>query len=353
MHKSLPASLIIILLCFAMSCKKDGEPATPQIVAGDRVLVACEGSLGNGNGALCLHWPDSNRTVRDVYQSVNGQGLGDVFQSLTRIGDRYFLCINNSDKIVVLDRETFLQAGSISIPKPRYILQVSDTKAYVSTIFSNKVYIINTKTLTVTGTITLPFMNPEGMVLAGGKAFICPWDTAVSAIYPVDIGDDALGSPVAVGGRAPQEILQDKEGMLWVLSGNKAKGKEAKLTRIDPATGSILKVFAFGNADPVRPAFNPAKDTLYFIEVDQSGGSADNGVYRMGIHDGALPAQAFVPAQGFQYFWGVGVHPVSGQIYIADPVGFTQLGTVYAYRPDGSLANTFQTAVGPGHFLFD
>jgi hypothetical protein len=158
---------------------------------------------------------------------------------------------------------------------------------------------------------------------------------------------------MAIAGAAPQEILQDAEGMLWVLSGNDAQGIESKLTRLNPADGAILKSYSFGTADVVRPAFNRTKDTLYFIEVSYSGGSTNNGVYRMGIHDAGVPAQPFVAARGLQYFWGVGIHPQSGNVYVADPKGFTQKGMVRVYRPDGSAVDSFATGVGPGHFLFE
>ena len=199
----------------------------------------------------------------------------------------------------------------------------------------------------------MPFQNPEGMTLAGNTAYISNWDTAASAIYPINTTTDAIGESMPVGGRAPQEILRDREGMLWVLSGNEAKGIESKLTRLNPATGAVLHTYSFGAADPLRPVFNGNHDTLYFIEVSYTGSSTNNGIYRMGIHDAALPAQAFIPAQGLQYFWGIGIHPASGNIYVADPVGFTQRGKVYIYKPDGSLVTTFPTGVGPGHFFFD
>jgi len=353
MHKGLLTSLIIGLAALAASCGKDPAPATPVNTSGERVLVVCEGMLGNGNSALTLHRPDSNQTIEDIYQDVNGSPLGDVFQSILLIGNQYFLCINNSDKILVVGRDDFKADGSIYVPKPRYILPVSETKAYVSTLFSDKVYIINPKTLSVTGTITMPFRNAEGMTRVGDKVFVATWDTAATAVYPIDIATDAVGTAMAVSGRAPQEILEDREGKLWVLSGNEAKGIESKLTRLDPTSGNILKTFSFGTADPLKPVFNKTKDTLYFIEVSYSGGAANNGIYRMGIHDAALPTQAFVAASGFQYFWGIDIHPVSGHIYIADPVGFTQRGKVQVYRQDGSAVNTFATGVGPGHFLFD
>jgi hypothetical protein len=138
-----------------------------------------------------------------------------------------------------------------------------------------------------------------------------------------------------------------------VLSGNAASGKESTLTRLDPANGSILKTYSFGTADPLRPVLNSSKDTIYFIEVSYTGGAASNGIYRMGIHEPSLPQQAFIPANGLQYFWGIGIEQQSGNIYVADPVGFTQRGKVHIYRPDGTLLRTFPTGVGPGHFLFE
>jgi hypothetical protein len=139
-----------------------------------------------------------------------------------------------------------------------------------------------------------------------------------------------------------------------VLSGNVAKGKPAALTLINPMDNSIVRTYSFpAKADPMRLVANPGKDSLYFIEVDYTGTSADNGVYRMGIHDAALPAQPFVAAHGLQYFWGLGIDPATGLIYIGDPVGFTQRGKVYVYKADGTLVKTFGTGVGPGHFLFD
>jgi hypothetical protein len=191
------------------------------------------------------------------------------------------------------------------------------------------------------------------MALAGNKLWVATWDSAAKAVYSIDTATDAVSAPVAIAGPAPQEILEDAEGMLWVLSGNDAQGIESKLTRLNPASGAILKSYSFGTADAVRPTFNATKDTLDFIEVSYTGGGTNNGVYRMGIHDAALPGQPFVAARGLQYFWGVGVHPQSGYIYVSDPKGFTQQGMVRIYRPDAGIVDSFATGVGPGHFFFE
>jgi YVTN family beta-propeller protein len=354
MQRSLFALLIAGLFAGLSACRKDPDPAPIPAGTGPRVFVVCEGSYGSGNSALTVYYPDSGLVIPDLYYQVNGHSLGDVFQSMIHTTpDQFWLCVNNSDRISVIGNGSMAEIASIQIPKPRYAVQVSDTKAYVSTLFSKNVYVINPRTNAVTKTISMPFRNPEGMALAGNKLWVATWDTAAAGVYAIDTATDAISAPALIAGNAPQEIIQDAEGMLWVLSGNDAQGAESKLTRLNPATGAILRSYSFGTADALKPTFNKAGDTLYFIEVSYTGGNTNNGVYRMGIHDAALPTQPFVAAQGLQYFWGVGVHPRSGNIYVADPKGFTQKGMVRIYKPNGSIVDSFATGVGPGHFFFE
>jgi YVTN family beta-propeller protein len=350
-------ALIILLWCSSFAaCKKDkpDPPSTATPGATGNVYIVCEGNFGVGDASLYAYEPLQDSVFGDIYAAVNQQALGDVFQSMAHIGDNFFLCINNSDKVAVINTHNWQLAGNISILQPRYILPVSATKAYVSALYSNKVYIINTQTLQVTGSITLPNNNPEGMCLTSNGAIICTWDTAGNHVYNVDVNTDQVTQRMQVAGYAPQEALVDKEQMLWVLGGEQYAGKTATLTRIDPSTGEILKSYTFSpNANTVKPVFNNTKDTLYFIEANQNGGTADNGIYRMGIHDAALPSQPFVAARQYQYFWALGIDPVSGNIYIGDPKGFIQKGIVYIYRPDGTMVNSFNVGLGPGHFYFD
>ncbi len=347
--------ILILLSVVVASC--DPPPIIlnpPPPTSGAKTWVVCEGSLGNGNGSLTLFRPDADSIYQEVFAAVNGVSLGDVFQSMTRIGEQYFLCINNSDKIVVINRKDYRLEGMISVSKPRYVLPVNASKAYVTSLFSKQLFIINPQTLQQTGVIDLPFQNGEGMLLKNEKAYICAWDTSSNAVFVVNTTNDKIEDTFFTAGRAPQEILEDKNGMLWVLSGNVAKGKTAALSQINPATGALLKSFSFPpTADPLRLEMNPSKDTLYFIEVNYTGGTANNGIYRMNIADAALPTASFIAAQALQYFWALGIEPATGKVYIGDPKGFIQQGSVQIYDPQGKLLKTFQTGVGPGHFYFD
>ncbi len=191
------------------------------------------------------------------------------------------------------------------------------------------------------------------MCAHAGNIFVCPWDTTCNKVYKIDATTSQVTQSIQASGYAPHAVLVDKEQMLWVLSGNVPKGKPAFLTRIDPSTGNTLKTYTFpSKTDPIKPIFNYTKDTLYFIEVQYDGTVNNNGIYRMAIYDATLPVQPFIKAAQYQYFWALGIDPATGNIYIGDPKGFTQKGTVSVYQPNGTQLKTFDVGLGPGQFYF-
>jgi hypothetical protein len=347
--------LILVLSVLLWACVKD-KPAkvnTPAGKAGS-VYIVCEGNFGNGDATLYSYDKKSDSVYGDLYKAANGQSLGDVFQSMRRIGDSLYLCINNSDKIVVLHALTHRFAGQINIPKPRYIVPLSTDKAFVSTLYSNKVYTINPKTLFLTGEMTFPHNNPEGMCISGSNLYVCPWDTTCNKIYSTDVTSGIATQAITLTGYAPHAVLTDREQMLWVLSGNVTKGRQAVLSRVDPSTGSVVKTYTFpAGTDPIKPVFNATRDTLYFIQVKYDGTNTNNGIYRMHLHDAALPATPFISANTYQYFWALGIDPATGDIYVGDPKGFSQKGTVTIYKSDGMPIRTFTVGLGPGQFYFE
>src|ERR1700761_8479297 len=182
-RKNYKALIVVLYILFA-SCVKDKPPAATAPAHADtgNVYIVCEGNYGNGDASLYIYEPATDSVYGDIYMATNHQPLGDVFQSMQAIGNNFFLCINNSDKIVVLDRHSWQQQATLNITRPRYVLPVSSNKAYVSTLFTNRLYIIDPQSLQVKDTIHLPSQNPEGMLLYGNYAYICTWDTATSYI---------------------------------------------------------------------------------------------------------------------------------------------------------------------------
>lgn len=346
--------ILFVVSILTIGCVKDKPTGTVTVNNTGNVYIVCEGNMGNGDGSLYNYNPITDSASGDLFKSANNVALGDVFQSMTRIGDSLFLCVNNSDKIVVLDVATKKIAGTISIPKPRYVVSVNSRLSYVSTLYSNKVYAIDPTTLAVKNAIELPYSNSEGMLLQGSTLWVCNWDTSCRSITGIDALTGQKTRTIFLGKYAPHAILADKDGLLWVMSGNVTKGRGAALSRIDPSTGAVVRQLDFPEkSDPVKPVFNKTKDTLWFIQVKYDGSDADNGIYRMSIYDTSLPAAPLIKASKYQYYWALGIDPANGNVYVGDPKGFVQKGQVSIYNTTGDLQKTFSVGVGPGQFYFD
>lgn len=349
--------LFLGFLFFLSACVKD-KPDTPDhsgiTTGGRKVWIANEGSLGNGNASLSLLFPDKDSIFNNVFRLRNNQNLGDVFQSMAIAGSHLFLAINNSDKIKVIDKNSFKLLGSIDIPKPRCMLLLDSAKMYVSSLFYPEINIVDPQSMQVAGKIVTDFPNTEGLLAFQGKVYACNWDTACSYIYEIDPQTNQITYRIPIAGRAPQQVLADKLGHLWVLAGNVEKQKPSTLTCIDPQSRGIIKSFQFpGQAEIIKPAWNKSRDTLYFLGVNYNGGTSYNGVFRMAISDTALPSKPLIPAQPLQYFWGLGVDSATGNIYVGDPKGFIQAGEVLVYNTSGYLLKRYTVGLGPGFFLFE
>lgn len=346
-------SLVLLFTACVPDKPKEPTPATPNL-EGKRIYIANEGSLGNGNASLSFINLDQDSIYNNVYAQKNGNDLGDILQSVFVDGDRIYLAVNNSDKVVVLRKSDFSLLAEISVPKPRYFLKVNDHEIYVSSLYHPKIFILNTQSLALTGEIITDFANTEGMVLLGNKAYVCNWDTACGYIYEINTHQKAIAERIPIAGSAPQQIVLDKNNQLWVVAGNVFKQKRATLTQINPESRQITQAYTYPQgADIMKPCFNAGRDTLYFLGVDYNGGTAYNGLYRMSIVAHELPDQPFIAAEPLQYFWGVAIDALTHRIYLCDPKGFVQKGAVSVFLPNGDKQRTYQVGIGPSHIFME
>lgn len=337
------------------ACVKD-KPNPPDYPLPEQTtriaLIANEGAFGNGNAALSVFDFEKDSLYNNVFFNKNQQHLGDVLQSITEVNDYIFLAINNSDKITVIDRHDFSFIKNISVRKPRYMLQVSAEKLYVTSLYYPEINIIDLNTLEPSGKIDTDFPNTEGLMLQEGKVYACNWNIACNYIYKIDPEYDHIIERIPIAGYAPQQIVADREKNLWVLAGNVQQQAPASLSRIS-SSGELTRSYFFSSgADIIKPVFNPTRDTLYYIGVNYDGDTENNGIYRMRIDAEHLPQEAFIAAQPLQYFWGLGIDSLTGKIFIGDPKGFIQQGSLGIYNAAGLRLATYTTGVGPGYFYF-
>jgi len=135
---------IIILPLILTSCLKSPNSENLNFTFTGGVFIVNEGNYRAGNGSLSFYSYDSSKIFNDLFQSINGRPLGDVPNSMAIRGNYAYIVVNNSGKIEVTNQATLVSVATITgLISPRNISFINDYKAYVSSLYSDSVAIIN------------------------------------------------------------------------------------------------------------------------------------------------------------------------------------------------------------------
>ena len=344
MNKQVVFASVVFLLAFS-ACKKD----TPDIVnqgvvsSGSRgVLIGCEGNFQFGNASLNYYNYDDSSVVSNVFQSANNRPLGDVLQSICRHNQELYLVMNNSGVVEVVNPTDFSSVSTIKgFTSPRYFLPINNAKAYVSDLYASAIHVVDLNSKSIVKSIKVSGWTEE-MVLLNGKAFVC--NTANGQIYVVDVEQDVLIDSVAVGS-GPTSIVEDKDGMLWVLSGGDSNipSSASALIQLDPITLERTRTIDFEPGSRARQLkINGNKDHLYFLE---------KGVQKLDLTSQSSEKTLFV-GQGSRNLYGLGIDPVNGNVFVADAIDYIQNSVVYLYDSEGSEVASVPVSVNASTFNY-
>jgi hypothetical protein len=327
---------------FLSSCIKD-QPSvdtTKVDLTSAGVYIVNEGNFQFGNASVSYYSIADDAVQEDLFKPANNKSLGDVAQSMCIYNDKAYIVVNNSGKIEVTDSKTFISQGTITgLASPRYFVPVSTTKGYVSDLFSNSISIIDLAANTKSGSISCTGWTEE-MIASGGKVFVC--NKQRDKVYVINTTSDIISDSILLG-YGSNSIKEDKNGKLWVLcNGDDNLKKSAGLYRIDPSSLQVEQSYIFSSGSPWRLKINGSKDTLYYI---------NNGVYSMSISSSNLPTQPLIE-EGNKKFYGLGIDPLSGLIYVADAMDYVQKSTIYRYQSNGTALSSFKSGIISSDFYF-
>lgn len=335
--------LFTILL--GAGCVKDKpvvqSPPDVHLSNARKIYVINEGNFTYNNSSVSLYDPGNSAVVEDFFKSQNNTVLGDVTQSMTYFQNQFFIVVNNSGKIVVCDDRFRVKYSITGFTSPRYMLPVSNSKAYVSDFKSSSISILNIPSATITGSIYCPGWT-EQMVMIYNKVFVT--NKYRDYVYVINTITDTRTDSVYAGYGAGSIVI-DKNDYVWVLSsGDPSKNIKGFLKRIDPVSLQVLKSFEFAGGDyPASLCLNKSKDTLYYL---------NNGICRMTVADNALPPSPFI-AKGSKNFYGIGVNPDDYCIYAADALDYVQKSNIYIYDVSGNQKHFFKAGINSSGFYFE
>lgn len=169
-------------------------------------------------------------------------------------------------------------------------------------------------------------------------------------ILIIDTEADKLVDSIQVK-KQPTSLVIDKHNKIWTLTdgcypGSPYGQENAALIRIDAASREIEMTYEFEFGDfPSELCINGTKDTLYYI---------NKHIYRCSVDSSSEP-EIFIESkyeQVLQGYYGLGVDPMTSEVFVADAIDKVQPGMVYRYDVLGNLIDSFKVGITPGAFCF-
>ncbi len=342
--------VFLIQAMLFLSCEKDdANPALEGYAGG--IFITNEGAFGNSNGSVSHFCIDSNRVVNNLFEKVNGRNPGDVLQSFGTEGNLGVIVVNNSQKIEVVDLETFESVGTITgFSYPRYFTGIGNGMGYLSNgNLAGEVYLIDLNMMEVADTIEIG-MGPEQMARSGNYVFVANsggWDFD-NTVSVINTGTHEVEKVVEVGD-IPVAAVTDANGDVWVLCRGKVvyddtwttiiEETDSRLVRIDGTTHEVVTSIVIGEqGDYFNPSWLsicPSGEELLFGEVE--------GLYMMEISSDEQPSAPLIEEE----FSHALIESHTGNILALMVTDYSSAGRLHIYTAGGEKTGSFDVGIGP------
>ncbi len=329
----IPILLVALLIGACTSSTSDTKDG-----AGRRLLVVNQGGFQRGEASLSEVRVDSRTVTEDVFSAKNGRPLGDVAQSLTEFGDRYFIVVNNSHKIEVVAKSDYRSVGTIAVPDnagPRYMAVSSSNHGYLTNLYSTKVMKVDLSSLAITKQIEVG-SGSEGIVIANDTAFVAKNLNAdfssASQIAIIRTGTDAVIATWETGvGPTQLEVI----GSTVVVSCSGTWGQnDGELVVHNRSTGQVVRRIPLGTY--AAGFANGAGSIVYVLA---------NGVKRVDLSTGTVtpisPRSFYAIAFDGESLW------------FADALNYAQAGRLLRASSAGTVVDSLTVGIVPGYIHVD
>lgn len=346
--KNYYAVFLLFLIVGITGCSDTGNDPEPPALAS--VYVTNEGNFSDSNGSVTSFDPATDQTVARLFETTNGRPLAGIIQSMTRIGDRLYIVLNNADKIEVVDARTFASVGTIELSNtPSAIAPADEGRAYVSNLYAGTLSVIDLENLQEAGPTIPVGMNPQQMVRVGDRVYVANNgfgnDNTLSV---VDISSGTVESTLTVGS-GPAAMKVDQSGHIWVVcSGliaydedfnrDPANDIPGSLYIVDGEEAEVAGSIATGG-HPADIALNEQRGEAYLL----NGGIQMVNMNSMQLSGSSLSERSFS---------AVAWSPEQQLIYTAVSRGYTQAGKAVLFTSDGTPADSFEVGIAPNGFYF-
>jgi YVTN family beta-propeller protein len=346
---------VAFIVSFTACTKSTNDPVAVNTNAD--VIIINEGNFSSADGSLSTFRSSDNTSELGIFERVNGFPLAATLQTAFTDNTRQMLFIttNAPDKLEIVSLNNFASLGSIRNTTGN----TNFTNPYTFVRFNNVGYVSNWGTWNNTtfsyenGFLTKINLDnnsvitkisrtkqPQDLLVFNNNLYVTNVDGNTISVLSTNNESSIAEITTPTG---PDKMILDRNNKIWVLC------TSGKLIRINPTNNTIEQTFDVSvQGYNEKMVMNGNKDVLYWIS-STGFNPAQGKVFSMNINATTAPTTPLISRNNI---YGVGVHPVSGDIYVGDSNSFQGNGRVYVYNPQGTEKTNFNVGRGPNGFVF-
>lgn len=325
-----------------------------------KLLILNEGAFPGASTLDVLSF-SGQKYYADIYGQANPgdqQGLGNTGNDMIFAGNRIWIALNASNRVVGISPKTFELEVDLGVPSPRSL--ASDEHFLYVTSYGAAVYGGSSP---VSGVLYRFGLNdpknimatdvgyqPEGVAIENGKIFVAN-SGGFNALHDnritvIDQGsykkDKDIELPVT-----NLNMVRKSYGKLWISTYGEFSSAPMSLVALSPTLES--EIVEGVHADKITEC----KGFIYAVgnHAEMTGGT-DYCLYKVNAANMTVETVHFAGTDlaGIAYPYCIYINPLNEDIYIAD-ASFTGDSTLWCFSKDFKLKWSIPTGVGTGHLL--
>lgn len=340
--------LIIAFICFIftiLACSKDENSVSNNYATG--TFVVNEGPFQTGTGTITYY--DGTNAIQNVFEKENNDNvLGNIAQSMIKFNDKYFISINNANKIQIVNAKTFKAIGSIDVILPRFFA-ANNSKLYatswsedfttgaINEIDPIKFKVI--KSIVINGLVDKMVIKNDLLYATIGSS---AGDVHPNHVIVLDTKTNTITDTIAVGDN-PNDLVIDKNGDIWVICSGFGAWPDPNLA----TAGSMHRISGS------LSAYN------YALPTDTKGIAIDNaGEYIYYLSDGKVLQHAVSNTTTVDkeittgYYYSIGLNKDTDELFLGNPLDYQGTGKIDIIHPVTLKRKEFTSGIIPSSFYF-
>ncbi len=334
--------LTLLISLAIISCDDNSVvPPNPGNISAADVLVANEGGFQRGNASLGLYNVLENVYETSIYQNNNNEPLGDVLQSINTLNGQYWLVLNNSGKIVIIDSISLKKVDQINgLVSPRFIQFSSNgKKAFVSDLYGDEITVINTTSRAITNRISLDGWADQ-MARIGQQIYVANREKPY--VYVISEVSETVVDSIMIPNN-PNSLIWLRDSLIGVLcEGKLGSSDRTKFQVIHVGQKTLLKEHTFDEG--VKPSLlrkSPRNGNIY---------CAFKGIHYIDPVDFEYQYKTIDLPDANVY--GFDIDPSNGNMYVSDAKDYVQKSTVRVYSNSEDFKQEFTAGVICNQLIF-